>query len=49
VTFDRAYPNRIVRRIQGVRVPYLSLPHLIASKQTGRAADVADLEVLTRR
>jgi hypothetical protein len=49
VTFDRAYPNRTVRRIQGVRVPYLSLPDLIASKQTGRAADEADLEVLTNR
>lgn len=49
VTFDRAYPNRTVRRIQGVRVPYLSLPDLIASKQTGRAADEADLEVLTNK
>jgi hypothetical protein len=49
VTFDRAYPNRTVRRIQGVRVPYLSLPDLIESKQTGRAADEADLEVLTRK
>lgn len=49
VTFEQAYPRRIVRRIQGVRVPYLSLPDLVASKQTGRAADVADLEILTRR
>lgn len=49
VTFDRAYPNRTVRRIEGVRVPYLSLADLIASKQTGRAADEADLEVLTRK
>lgn len=46
VTFDHAFPNRTVRRIQGVRVPYLSLPDLIASKQTGRAADEADLEAL---
>jgi len=49
VTFDRAYPNRTVRRIQGVRVPYLSLPDLIASKQTGRATDEADLQALTDR
>ena len=49
VTFDGAYPNRTVRRIQGVLVPYLSLPDLIASKQTARAADEADLEVLTDR
>jgi len=48
VTFDQAYPRRIVRRIQGVRVPYLALTDLIASKQTGRARDLADLEALTR-
>ena len=49
VTFDGAYPNRTVRRIQGVLVPYLSLPDLIASKQTGRATDEADLQALTDR
>ena len=36
VTFDDAWPRRSVRRIDGVRVPYLSKPDLIASKQTGR-------------
>ncbi len=46
VTFDRAWPNRVVRRIQGVRVPYLGLDDLIRSKNTGRASDVADIEVL---
>lgn len=46
VTFDRAWPRRIVRRIQGVRVPYLHLNDLIASKRTGRPADLADIEVL---
>jgi hypothetical protein len=46
VTFARAWPNRCVRRIDGVRVPYLSLADLRASKQTGRAADLADLETL---
>ena len=49
VTFDQAFPGRIVRRIGGVRVPYLSLPDLIASKQTGRATDQADIDILTRR
>lgn len=48
VTFERAWPNRNVRRIQGVRVPFLSLADLKASKQTGRAADKADLEILGR-
>ncbi len=48
VTFDRAWPNRRVRRIDGVRVPYLALSDLRASKRTGRASDTADLEVLRR-
>lgn len=46
VTFDAAWPRRRVRRIEGVRIPYLALEDLIRSKQTGRAADEADLEVL---
>jgi hypothetical protein len=49
VTFGEAYPRRLVRRVQGIRVPYLALNDLIASKQTGRATDLADLEVLTRK
>ena len=49
VTFEKAYPRRIVRRIGGVRVPYLSLQDLVQSKQTGRAQDVADLERLGKR
>jgi hypothetical protein len=48
VTFEQASPRRVVRRIQGVRVPYLSLPDLVTSKQTGRPADEADLRVLAR-
>jgi hypothetical protein len=46
VTFDAAYPRRIVRRISGVRVPYLNLEDLVRSKQTGRPRDVADIEQL---
>jgi len=46
VTFEKAYPRRIVRRIAGVRVPYLSLRDLVESKRTGRAQDAADLERL---
>jgi len=46
VTFERAWPNREVRRINGVNVPYLSLADLRESKGTGRPADEADLEVL---
>jgi hypothetical protein len=46
VTFDSAWPRRLTRRIEGVRVPFLGLADLIRSKQTGRPADQADLEVL---
>ena len=49
VTFAAAYPKRITRRIQGVRVPYLSRADLVRSKQTGRAQDIADLERLGAR
>ncbi len=46
VTFEAAWPRRRTRVITGVRVPYLGLADLIRSKETGRASDVADLEVL---
>jgi len=48
VTFEHAYPRRLVRRIQGTRVPFLALPDLVASKQTGRSSDLADIEALTK-
>lgn len=48
MTFDRAWPNRLVRRVEGIRVPYLALDDLLASKRTGRASDEADIEVLKR-
>jgi len=46
VRFEHAWPNRRTRTIHGVRVPFLSLADLRASKQTGRASDIADLEAL---
>ena len=48
VKFEEAYPKRLVRRIQGIRVPYLSHADLIRSKKTGRAQDEADLERLRK-
>jgi len=48
VRFEDAYPNRMVRRIQNVRVPFLSHGDLVRSKETGRAQDRADLERLIR-
>ena len=47
LTFERANRGKLVRRIAGVRVPYLALPDLLKSKQTGRASDQADIEALT--
>ncbi len=49
VTFAKAWPRRIVRRIAGVRVPYLGRGDLIASKRTGRPSDTADIEQLMPR
>lgn len=48
ITFERAWPHRIVRRIGNVRVSYLSLDDSLEFKRTGRASDTADIEVLTR-
>jgi hypothetical protein len=48
VTFEHAWPGRIERRIGGVRVPYLSLDDLLASKRTGRPSAAADIEALNR-
>jgi hypothetical protein len=48
VTFERAWPNRNVRRVDGTRIPFLSLDDLRESKNTGRASDRADLEALER-
>jgi hypothetical protein len=47
VTFDLAWDRRVVRRILGTRVPYLGRDDLVASKQTGRASDLADVEQLS--
>jgi hypothetical protein len=47
VTFDAAYPHRLQRRVDGVRLPYLSRADLIRSKRTGRPADQADIDILS--
>ena len=46
LTYDEARRSAIVRTIDGVRVPYLSLEDLIRSKRTGRHQDLADIEIL---
>lgn len=46
LTYEEARNSAIVRNIDGVLVPYLSLEDLIRSKQTGRHQDLADIEIL---
>lgn len=46
LTFETAWVNRVVRRIEGVRVPYLGLADLKRSKRTGRPQDEADIDLL---
>ena len=46
VNYRIAKPNAITVDLDGVNVPLLSLDDLIASKRTGRAQDLADIEAL---
>lgn len=48
VTYAEAIPNALSVEIEGTRIPYLSLPDLIRSKQTYRDQDRADIERLRR-
>ncbi len=48
VTYAEAVPNALRAEVDGVTVPYLSLPDLIRSKQTHRDQDRVDVEMLRR-
>ena len=48
VTYAEAAPNALKIMVDGVAVPYLSLPDLIRSKQTQRDQDRIDVETLRR-
>ena len=48
VTYAEAAPNALKIDVDGVTVPYLSLPDLIRSKQTQRDQDRIDVETLRR-
>jgi hypothetical protein len=48
VTYAEAFPNAQKTSVEGVEIPYLSLPDLIRSKQTPRDQDRVDLENLLR-
>jgi hypothetical protein len=46
VRYAQAQPDATVFELEGVKIPTASIEHLIASKQTGRLQDAADIEVL---
>lgn len=46
VTYAEAIPNARFEIIDGIRIPYLGLADLIRSKQTYRAKDKLDIELL---
>jgi len=48
VTYEEAITNAQYAEVDGIRVPYLSLPDLIRSKETHRAQDRLDAEMLRR-
>lgn len=48
VTYEEAFPNAQKTTVEGVEIPYLSLPDLIRSKRTNRNQDRVDLENLLR-
>ncbi len=48
VTYAEAAPNAMKVEVDGVTIPYLSLPDLIRSKQTHRDQDRVDVELLRR-
>jgi len=48
VTYEEAFPNAQKTTVEGVEIPYLSVPDLIRSKRTHRDQDRVDLENLLR-
>ena len=46
VRWSEAHPRATAFEVEGVSIPTASLADLIASKQTGRLQDAADIEVL---
>ena len=49
VTFEEAWPDRLVARFVDLEVPVLSAAHLVRNKRTvGRTQDLADVEWLEK-
>ena len=50
VTFPECYSRRVEIDVEGVRIPFIQLDDLLQNKRTtGRAQDIADIDVLSRR
>lgn len=46
--FEDAYPNRLSRVIDGMKINYVSIDDLILSKHTGRARDKLEIEEIKK-
>jgi hypothetical protein len=47
ITFDEAWPGRVIHEVAGLAVPFLGRAALVRNKRaSGRAKDLADLEAL---
>lgn len=46
LTFQDAYPRRLVRSVGRINIPYVSMSDLILSKQTGRPRDALEIREL---
>lgn len=49
ITFERAWARRVIKKIQGVRIPLLHIDDLILSKKAvGRDIDLIDVRILKK-
>lgn len=46
ISYEDAESTRIVRKVEGVKIPFVSIDTLIKTKTTGRLQDKADIEKL---
>lgn len=44
IKFEDAYPNHLVKIVDGIKIPYLSLDDLVRSKQTDRPQDKLEIQ-----
>lgn len=49
VTFEEAWPKKVVANLDGLNIPFIHLNHLVLSKfSTGRSQDKIDIEKLQK-